>query len=104
MMQQRDRKPLTTREMRALYYAAQSGLSKTRSVGTLQRAMAKLNFQMMEVRRAEILAKGKRDARTGRQTDPTHEGRRLGSMESMTYYDGYAAIDKTFENPYRRRN
>ena len=26
----------------------------------------------------------------------------LGSMERMTYYDGYASVVPTFQNPYRR--
>lgn len=100
----RDRKPLTRNEMMELYMAAQSyRYSDGAKSGTLGRAMRKLNFQMMDARRKAILAKGRTDARCKRPATSEFEGRHLGSMESMTYYDGYATIDKDFENPYRRR-
>lgn len=103
-MNPRDRKPMTRNEMMVLYIAAQKGVCKKGyRVGILKRAMRKLSFQMTDARRKAILAKGRTDARCKRPAKSEFEGRHLGSMESMTYYDGYATIDVTFKNPYRTR-
>lgn len=100
-MNPRDKRPLTRNEMMSLYLAAQSALGGKYRIATLQRAMAKLNFQMMDARHKAVYAKGKRDARAKRKPESEFGGHHLGSMESMTYYDGYAFIDKSFVNPYR---
>lgn len=46
----------------------------------------------------EIFAAGAR----AKKPVPRLEGKRLGSFESMTFYDGYASTHPGFKNPYRQ--
>jgi hypothetical protein len=50
-----------------------------------------------EMRRTEIFVAGAR----ARKPEPKLDGERLGSSESVTFYDGYASTHLKFKNPYQ---
>ena len=60
-------------------------------------AMSVLNAIAMKMRRQAIFDAGRRS----KTSIPKFEGRTLGSMESMNFYDGYASTHPGFKNPYR---
>ena len=62
-------------------------------------AMNILDTVARDMRHKAIFAAGAK----ARKPNPRFEKRELGSMEQMTWYDGYASTHKGFENPYRRR-
>lgn len=98
------RKPLTSNELWALFYAAQTQLhSKSMPYrrGALLRAMLKIDEQMSALRRTRIFAAGKRDAKSGHGATYVVDGDQLGSMESITYRRGYDSVvdDKPKRKP-----
>lgn len=55
--------------------------------------------EKMTLRQAAIFRAGA-DAK---EPKPIFQGTMLGSMESSTFYDGYASTHPDFVNPYRKR-
>lgn len=60
----------------------------------------------MNERRAGIFESGRARAKAGESQNPIYAGRELGSLESMNFWDGYAAgcreVGKSFKHPMRR--
>jgi hypothetical protein len=88
---------------RAKINAAELGLQRVVSGLPLKdrtrvhRAMAILNEIASDMRRKEIFAAGAK----AKKPIAMFEHRQLGSIESCTFYDGYASTHPDFLNPYR---
>ena len=95
---------LTSLELMAVYYATwQPAGIKGIYKAALRRAADKcLNQRSIDRRRAIYQAGMRAGKSKSKNTPPLFQGERLGSMESMTFYDGVAKVRSTFTNPYRR--
>ena len=56
--------------------------------------------EKMTLRQAAIFRAGAE----AKEPKPFFQGATLGSMESYTFYDGYASTHPGFVNPYRKRS
>jgi hypothetical protein len=95
---------LTDLELIAVYFS----LWQPRSIkgpykAALKRAVEKCLNQRSINRRRVIFQAGVTAGKSkSKNTPPVYQGERLGSMESMIFYDGVARARRGFKNPYRR--
>lgn len=96
------KRPITRKRVTQVWMSLQSitfspGMS-AQNRGRIRTAMDLLDEVRTQLRRMEIFAAGAR----AKKPVPRLEGKRLGSFESMTFYDGYASTHPGFKNPYRQ--
>jgi hypothetical protein len=94
-------RPITRKRLSKVWLGLQSMRSHIpRSQwNRLHAAMDVLDDINHEMRRKAIFDAGAK----ARKPTPRFERGPLGSMESMTFYDGYASTHPKFQNPYRSR-
>ncbi len=95
---------LTDHEVKALYYSiGQPHLVRRGHLkSALRRAAIKLDRELSRRRREAIYATGLRAGMAGGSAEPNFDGERLGSAESMSWWDGYAQGDPAFKHPMKR--
>lgn len=94
---------LTDKELISIYYAAfqPSMVKKGIYKAAFRRAALKVSNERRIRRRKSIFDAGAKAGRSSiKYPKPKFEGRDLGSMESMTFYDGVKSTRKDFKNPY----
>lgn len=83
---------LTDAEVQALHYALdQPHLIRGERVAALNRARRKVENETFNRRRQRIYLHGRRDGFAGRPFRAVVDKQQLGSFETMTYGEGYAA-------------
>lgn len=94
-------KPVTRKRLTSAWRKLQSVVYNpaisARHRSGVREAMDLIDQIRSEMRRREIFAAGAR----ARKPEPKFDGQRLGSLESILFYDGYASTHPKFKNRYR---
>lgn len=91
---------ITRRRVRLAWFGLQDIVDRVPATqrGRVGRAMRVLDDIHTDMRRIAVYQAGQK----AKKPTPRFEGQDLGSMEAMTFYDGYASKHPGFKNPYRR--